>query len=431
MKTRILLTPAACALALGCVVLVPRSAQAGGIDLYEIATPDVGLASAGYSARAQDASTLFKNPAGMSLLQGSQAQGGLQMLYGNVQFTPDAGSSARLGRNDGGNALGALPGGSFFYVDDLMERVKVGVGAFSYFGLAEKYNDNWVGRYYVQQAAVLGMSFMPAASLKVTDWLSVGGGPNVMFGYLKDKTAINNQTPGFPDGQLSLQDRTWGVGGIGGILIQPREGTRFGATYVSPVNLDFSPTPTIGGVVPSLGTALANRSQLNLGVTVPQTVMFGIYQDLCPKWAVMADVGWQDWHQFGEATVSVQGPGGAQTQTITTERLEYQNTWHGAIGLQYRYSEKWQFTGGFAYDTSAVSDSNRGIVLPMGQAYRYGLGAEYQLNEKLNIGAAYEFVWMGDMPVTQGSDANSRGRVSGSFNNAWISFFTLNLTYKF
>ena len=50
---------------------------------------------------------------------------------------------------------------------------------------------------------------------------------------------------------------------------------------------------------------------------------------------------------------------------------------------------------------------------------------------KLNVGAACEFVWMGDMPVDQGSDANTRGRVSGSFSDAWISFFTLNLTYKF
>jgi len=66
--------------ALAGVALAPQFAQAGGIELYEIATPDVGLASAGYAARAQDASTLFKNPAGMSLLQGSQLQAGLRVV---------------------------------------------------------------------------------------------------------------------------------------------------------------------------------------------------------------------------------------------------------------------------------------------------------------------------------------------------------------
>src|SRR5215469_15166987 len=69
-------------------LIANQSAQAGGISLYEIATPDVGLASAGYAARADDASTLFKNPAGMSRLDGVQFQGGLQALYGNLSFSP-------------------------------------------------------------------------------------------------------------------------------------------------------------------------------------------------------------------------------------------------------------------------------------------------------------------------------------------------------
>ena len=64
--------------ALACGVALPQSSHAGGVILYEIATPDVGLASAGYAARAQDPSTVFKNPAGMSLLTNSQFQVGGQ-----------------------------------------------------------------------------------------------------------------------------------------------------------------------------------------------------------------------------------------------------------------------------------------------------------------------------------------------------------------
>ena len=53
------------------------------------------------------------------------------------------------------------------------------------------------------------MSLMPAASFKVTDWLSVGGGPNVMYGYLKTEVALNNASPLVPgDGQLNSRTRT-------------------------------------------------------------------------------------------------------------------------------------------------------------------------------------------------------------------------------
>ena len=47
---------------------IPPASHAGGLLLYEVGTADVGLASAGYSARAQDASTVFTNPAGMTRL---------------------------------------------------------------------------------------------------------------------------------------------------------------------------------------------------------------------------------------------------------------------------------------------------------------------------------------------------------------------------
>ena len=48
------------------LVVFGGTAWAGGISLYEIGTPDVGLAAAGFAVRAQDASTVFTKPAGMS-----------------------------------------------------------------------------------------------------------------------------------------------------------------------------------------------------------------------------------------------------------------------------------------------------------------------------------------------------------------------------
>jgi len=114
--------------ALGCGAVATHDAQGGGISLYEIATPDVGLASAGYAARADDASTLFKNPAGMNRLEGTQFQGGIQALYGSVSFSPGAGTSPRLGNDAGGNAVGWLPGGSLFVVAPIGEKWRVGLG---------------------------------------------------------------------------------------------------------------------------------------------------------------------------------------------------------------------------------------------------------------------------------------------------------------
>lgn len=403
-------------------VLTVQSTLAGGIILYEIGTPDVGLASAGYAARAQDASTVYKNPAGMSLLQSPQLQSGLQLLYGDVKFKKDGQTTTSGGNGD--NAIGALPGASLFLVQPLSEKFAVGLGSFSYFGLAENYADSWAGRYYVQDATLLGMSLMPAASYKPTDWLSIGAGLNAMFGYLETKMAV--RTPAPSDGQMRIKDNTWGFGANAGILIEPVKGTRFGVTYLSPVDLDFADRPSFSNLGP-LGSLplLQNPPNLDLGMTVPQTVMVGIYHELNDRWAVMADVGWQNWNDFGKVDVGVD----SDNPTSFTTDLNYDDTWHGAIGAQYKASEKWLMTGGFAYDTSAVSDSDRTVTLPMGEAYRFGLGAIYHWKKNLDLGLAYEFMWLGDMPVVQ--DTAYRGRVSGSYDNSWFSFFTANLTWRF
>jgi long-chain fatty acid transport protein len=166
---------------------------------------------------------------------------------------------------------------------------------------------------------------------------------------------------------------------------------------------------------------------VSLGVTVPQSVMVGIYQDLNDQWALMADVGWQQWSRFGEVSVgydAINNPGSLTTQ------LNYRDTWHGAIGAQYKASEQWQFTGGFAYDTSAVDDANRTVTLPMGQAYRFGLGTLWKYSQSLDLNAAWELAWSGDLSVNQTPSAY-RGTISGTYNNVYFMFFGLGLNWHF
>ena len=406
-------------LAAGVVIgLLPPAALAGGIDLYEISTGDVGLASAGYAAGALDASTLFKNPAGMSLLADPQLNSSLQLLYGSVKFS---GNSQTSPGGNGDNAIGALPGASLFITYPLTQKLTVGFGSFSYFGLAEDYSDNWSGRYYVQKATLLGLTLMPAASFKVNDWLSLGGGLNAMYGYFDSQVAVNTQTP--VDGQMTVKDGVWGFGGNAGIMIQPRAGTRIGFNYLSQVDLNFNDQPSFKNNVLSLFSP-----GLDLGMTVPQSVMVGIYQDINTNWAVMADVGWQDWSQSGEVSIGVNSANPTSAKDFTTN-MHLNDTWHGAIGTQYKYSENWRFTGGFAYDTSAVDSANRSATLPVGQAYRYGLGAYYQIRQNLDVGAAYELTWAGNLSIYQSTAY--RGTVSGSYNDVFFSFFSVNLNWRF
>lgn len=66
-------------------------------------------------------------------------------------------------------------------------KLKLGFAMTGNFGGVENYDDRWVGRYYVQETKLVGLSFLPSIAYKVTDKLSSGAGVNVMNGIYKNQ----------------------------------------------------------------------------------------------------------------------------------------------------------------------------------------------------------------------------------------------------
>jgi long-chain fatty acid transport protein len=416
-------------LALATVVVslaLTEASEAGGLFLSEFGTEDVGLAGAGWAARAQDASTLFKNPAGMSRLEGNQFQGGLQLLYFSGEFS---GTNTPWGGNSGGNPVGVAPAASGFYVHSLGKDFKVGIGMLQNFGLALGYDDGWAGRFYVKQTALVGITFAPVASYRVNEQISIGGGPNIMVAYLKSTANINNLLPpGIGDGQLEVKDTTAGVGGQFGVLYEPKKGSRVGVTYYSPIKLNFSDTPAFSNLG-TIGTTLQNNGlltrNLDLGMTVPQRVILSGYHELTDRLAIMGNFGWDNWSRFGEVDVALTG--GALNPSLTTA-TNFNDTYHVAIGGQYRLNPEWLLNGGFAYDSSMVSAANRSLALPTGASYKFGLGTNYLMSPKVKLGFSYELSYVGDMAVSQNRGPLA-GQVSGEFKDAMIHFFAFTFNW--
>jgi long-chain fatty acid transport protein len=412
--------------------LTSSPAAAGGLLLYEFGTAEVGLAAAGYSARAQDASTAFTNPAGMTRLEGTQVLAGGQLMWLNNRFSIGDGTSAALGGNDGGRVFGSggfVPGGGAFVTHSLSPDVKVGFAVAGNFGSILDYDDDWVGRYRVQQATILGVSFVPSIAYRVNDKLSLGAGVNATYGIFKQQVAVNNVLPNTPDGRLELDDNTWGWGANLGLLYEVTPETRVGLTWNSRVKLDFSAPAQFSGLGPGLSTLLGARgllgAQVDLGVTVPQQVMASAFSKIDEHWAVMGNVGWQQWSKFGEVEVGIENT--RNPQSLTTA-LDFKDTWHVALGAQYRPSGPWTLNFGVAYDSGFQSGSNVSPLLPVNAAWRFGVGGEQQVSKTFKWGVAGELLYGGTLDVDQRSTLppalGGRGNLVGSFDNTASTIFS-------
>lgn len=414
-------------------------AGAGGLFMYEVGTEDVGLAAAGFAARASDATTVFTNPAGMTRLEGRQLQLGTQMLYSNLKFSRSSGTSPELGSDNGGHAAGFngfFPGGGLFYSHSVSRDFKVGVAATGNFGALVKYDDDWAGRYYGRQAMMVGASILPSMAYRVTDQLSLGASLNAMYGKMKTVTAINNIAPGASDGKLELKDSKWGFGGNVGLLYEAMPGTRFGLTYSSRVKLDFSSPAKFSNIAPGLNALLGARGLLNtrtdLGITVPQQVMGSVVHAIDDKWTVLGNVGWQNWKKFGQVEASID----SSNPTSVTTDIPFKNSWHGAIGAQYQMSAPWRLNFGVAYDSSFQPDKNNvSPLLPVGSAWRFGVGAQTQVDKTFGWGVGFEYLYGGTLDVNKHGSVpiaiGGRGNLEGSYKSTDTFFLSANANWKF
>lgn len=415
----------------GGLLFASLQAEAGGIMIYEAGHEGTGLANAGSAVMASDPSILMTNPAGISQLAGTQINFNAQLILGDVSFSRD--NANTFGGNEGGDALKYLPGSSFFISHQLDERSSIGFGMYGNFGLALDYDDDWAGRYFAQESAIIGVSFQPTYAYKITDDLSVGLGPRFMLGYFRTEVAVNNNVLGLgnaEDGQLRYKDTDWGTGANVGVLYNLNERTKLGLAWTSKIKLKFEDKPELKKITNPLLRLALNRldaDQLNVDMNVPQTVTTSVSYQLDPQWTLLGSLGWQDWSDFGKVGVEVDTDLGS---TARTAQRQYKDTWHASIGAQHQINPKLRWNVGLGYDSSAVDDKDRTVDNPMNEAWRVATGVSYALQDDVDVHMSYTLIYLGDMDVQQ-TKARSGGSVSGEYKNAALHVLGGGVVWRF
>src|SRR5215470_3603843 len=159
--------------------------QAGGFALIEQNASGLGNAYAGQGASAQDSSTIYFNPAGMTLLPGRNLVFAGNLIkpsaeFNNIRTTPAVSTVTGLGpfplNGTGGDAgeLGFVPNAYLSW--QLSPQWYVGVGVNVPFGLKTDYDSNWMGRFHALKSEVKTINVNPSVAYKLTDAVSLGFG---------------------------------------------------------------------------------------------------------------------------------------------------------------------------------------------------------------------------------------------------------------
>jgi long-chain fatty acid transport protein len=399
------------------VALMPGSARAGGLGLYEVGAPDLGTASAGRAALASDASTAWGNPAGMTRLEGSQLLFGLQPLIVTTEF--DVGTGTTTTGTNGGNAGSFIPSGGLYGVYEVMPDLKIGAALNSYAGGSLNYDDNWVGRFFTTETELLTFNLNPVIAYRALPWLSLAAGFSVQYAELKQELATPNLLDPAADGRMKYQDHNFGFGGNIGALFEIDALTRVGLTYRSQVDQSFDDVPSFSRV------PTVTRS-LGVDMTIPQEVMLSAFRQVTDDLALMANFDWQNWGQFGQFNVGLSG----EPPRSKAFDANLDDTFQAAVGAHYRLGAPTMLQLGFAYDSSAADEAQRTPSLPVDQQLRFAAGVTYAVTDDYTLGFAYEYVSLGSasLDTTRGPLS---GTVQGDYSTNTLNVIGFSVNHRF
>jgi len=441
------------------------SAFASGFALLEQSSSRLGTAFAGTAAAADDASTIFYNPAGLAKLEGTQLLVVASGILISSEFN-NSGSQAALGQqlgNEGGDAgdWNAVP--ALYFALPLNEQFTFGFGVNAPFGLKLDYDNAWMGRFQALKSEIKTYNFNPSLSWRVNDQLSFGVGANyqriqaeltnslnytaVVAQALQARAAAGQipaaQVPALIAANQGLQgttgvrgdDAAWGFDV--GMLYEFSPDTRFGLSYRSSLDytvegsVQFSPPTATNAVGAAIITALSAPGQqlasgpAQVDIELPDSAIASLYHRM-GKVELLADVAWTGWSSIQELRI-VRDNG--TVLSVTPERWE--DTWRYAVGATYQLSDAWKLRGGVAYDETNVPDSTRTARLPDSDRTWVALGAQWNPGGSFLVDVGYAHLFADDGALNQNDgNAQARGLLLGE-QQSDIDIISAQLSYKF
>jgi long-chain fatty acid transport protein len=406
------------------------AACGAGFALLGQSAGDVGNGLAGATAVAEDASTIYWNPAGMSKLPaGKQFANGLIYIEPSAKFR-DSGSAAALNRTDSGNSGGDAGRGGLvpngYFAMDVIPNMKFGVGLNVPFGLKTEYDPHWLGRFQGIKAEVATLNVNPSISWKASDTLALGFGVDYQIGKIRSLTGVNYK--GLVAGtlldpavaanaegqnQTDVRGHAWGYNI--GALFDVASNTRLGISYRSSLKYNlsgtthFSNVPAAYALSPALAGGTADGS-VNLSVKTPDFLSVSLAHRANEQWTLLAGAIWTGWNRI-QSLPLVRDTG----ETVNTFTFNFRNTMLYAVGANYKINDLSTLRMGIAYDQSPVPNAEtRTVGLPDNDRLSFSFGARHKVSRAGAVDFAYAYFKFRDTAINNIQNNPAAGQVNGN-----------------
>jgi long-chain fatty acid transport protein len=355
----------------------------------------MGMAGAGRAALSLDAASLAANPAAMAGLSGTTITAAAMPLELDFKFRGSNDTPAEAANQEGVNVVPAL-----FAVHEA-DRLRYGIGVYSYFGLSFDAGNEWEGRRVIEQAGLATLNVAPGVAWEATDRLTLGVSvaaqliePTARMSVAND-AAFYGPPDGLPDGQLELSGQSWAAGGQLGLTYALAERSTIGFAWTAPVDHTVAFDISAQGLHPVLATLLPPDGAAKLDVSLPQQLLLGFAHQANDDTTLALGLSWQDWSEFGESELKLPG----YSAPMIAGGL--QDTWGVSIGVRHVFGDGWTASTGVSYESNPGTAGGIPAYFPVAEQWRIAAGAEHSFNDSWRLRAELSVVLQGTADVVQ------------------------------
>jgi long-chain fatty acid transport protein len=403
------------------IVAEVATAEAGGFGIRGQSAYGEGSSFAGMAAPGDSISSMFWNPAAVTIANGMTAESSMAVVFprSELDVDPTRSTLTAFGITGNGGNVGetkVVPAG--YFATPVTDKIYVGVSVTAPFGLGSTSDPPWVGMFSHLDADALSVNVSPVLGVKVNDMFSVAVGAQIQYLDVDLETAL---APTAAPPRQRLEGDDIGVGFVAGVTFTPFDGTIIGIGYRSKLkqSLDGSQSFDIPVVTP-VGTIPAGSHPVSADVTLPETVSVGVRQRINETFTVMAGMEWTNWSRI--QTVRFDG-----SPTGSSLAFDYRDGWFFSVGGEYKFNPNLTLRAGTGYEIAPTTDEGRSMRLPDADRIWASIGASYNWNERLSIDVGYTHLFVDDGPI----DETTAGiRYAGTAESS-VDTISLGIRYKF
>ena len=401
------------------------TAEAGGFAVREQSASGLGAAFAGVAA-GYDLSSIFWNPASVSVAQGLEAEAGASLVLPDTEisgtaslepapalqpFLPASVPLSFLDSN-GGDFAGPAFIPALYAGAPLRGGLSVGFGFNGPFGVTtEPENDNWAGKFEGRTSRLKTYNFNPVASYWVTPTLVVGAGAQIEFA----DVALKSAYPGIgglagPNPNAVINGDGFGFGYTLGLLWRPSNGTSVGAGFRSSVE------HTLDGETLVAGVEALGRAKVSADLEMPAIATLSIRQRVGSRITILGTMEWTDWSDLQQVVVKshTNNPalGAASGAVLTALPFHWHDGWFFSGGGEFEVNDRTTLRAGAAWEESPIRNAAERLTrVPDTDRTWLSVGATYRLGPVTSVDLAYAHVFFEDGAIDRTTEIPGLGQI--------------------